>query len=90
MLISKIFDVLSALPPKADIHVEAEFTPDSRVISLSFSNRRKVTTRSFVFRTINMWRGRHRWHTMQLFDTPDPAATPASMTRRRSLKWRIS
>jgi hypothetical protein len=26
MLISKIFDVLSALPPKADIHAKAEFT----------------------------------------------------------------
>ena len=27
MLISKIFDVLSALPPKADIHVESRIHP---------------------------------------------------------------
>ena len=49
----------------------------------------KVTIRSFVFRTINVWRGRHRCRAMQLFDTPDPAATPA-LIRRRSLKWHIS
>ena len=34
-----------------------------------------------------MWPGQRRCHAMQLFDTPEP---PASMTRRRSLKWHIS
>ena len=29
-------------------------------------------------------------HAMQLFDTPDPAATPANMMRRRFLKSHIS
>ena len=34
--------------------------------------RLKVTgIRSFVFRTINIWRGRHRCDGMQLFGTPD-------------------